>query len=198
MNYGELKHNLISKGFAEQSDLDEYEELGYLYDAINDAVDEVSVLFPLLAKYEFDIDEDETDYVYIDMTDIEGFLGFAETPVLYEKDGTETFVKFSDYEIEMDTTLVINPSGNAGSYRVYYEKECTKVDQNTPDTFQFEIPLKAHKLITPLSAYYLWLDDDERKATQYYNLYEQTRSTVLTKEKAPRARIIPDKRWGVI
>ena len=172
MNYGQVKHNLISLGFAEESDLTEYEDLGYLYDAVNRAVYEVSLLFPRLARYDFDIDEGETDLIRVDMADREGFLAFSDTPVMIERDGKETFKQFSDYDIEMDTILVINPEGNAGSYRVYYERKCTDVDENTPDTFELELPLKAHPLVPLLAAYYLWLDDDEPKATTYYNLYE--------------------------
>lgn len=197
MNYGEVKHNLISLGFAEQSDLDEYEELGYLYDCVNRAISEVGEYFPYLAKYEFDIDENETDYLYIDMTDRDGFLAFAETPVMYEKDGTEMFTKFSDYDIEMDSTIVISPAGHSGSYRIYYEKECTTIDENTPDTFELQLPAKAHRLVPLLAAYYLWLDDDQPKATTYYNLYEQKRDEIMAKDQKPRATVYPNE-WGLI
>ena len=198
MNYGQVKHNLISLGFAEESDLTEYEDLGYLYDAVNRAVYEVSLLFPYLARYDFDIDEGETDLVRVDMGNVDGFLSFADTPVVIEKDGKETFVQFSDYDIEMDTILVINPENNAGSYRVYYEKKCTDIDENTPDTFELELPLKSHPLVPLYAAYYLWLDDDEPKATTYFNLYEQKRTEILAKDKKPRAQVYPDKNWGVI
>ena len=199
MNYGELKHNLISLGFAEEADLEEYEDLGYLYDSVNRAISEINVFFPYLAKYEFDIDENETDMLYIDMTEQKGFLRLGETPVLYERNGTEYFKKFSDYDTEMDdTTIVINPSGNEGSYRIYYEKQCTTIDSNTPDTFELELPLMAHPLVPLLAAYYLWLDDDESKATMYNNLYEQKLSQLLSKKKQPKATITPDSEWGVI
>ena len=198
MNYGELKHNLISLGFAEEADLEEYEDLGYLYDAVNRAIDDICVFFPYVAKYEFDIDENETDMLYIDMSAQKGFLRLGETPVLYERDGTEYFKKFSDYDTEMENTIVINPFGNEGSYRIYYEKQCTPIDKDTPDTFELEFPLVAHSLVPLLAAYYLWLDDEEQKATMYNNLYEQKLNQLLSKKKLPKATVQPDSEWGVI
>lgn len=198
MNYGELKHNLISLGFAEEADLEEYEDLGYLYDAVNRAIDDITVFFPYVAKYEIDIDEDDTDMLYIDMTEQKGFLRLGETPVLFERNGTEYFKKFTDYDTENnETTLVINPSGNEGSYRIYYEKQCTPINSNTPDTFELEFPLVAHSLVPLLAAYYLWLDDEEQKATMYNNLYEQKLAQLLAKKKT-KATVTPDSEWGLI
>lgn len=199
MNYGQLKHKLISLGFAETGDLTEYEDLGYLYDAINQAVDEIALKFPCHSYYSFSIDDDEEDYIYIDMTSAaKGFLMFGDTPVRYEKDGTEMFRRFSDFEIENDFTVVINPRNNAGEYRIYYEKKCTDITKDTPDTFEFEIPLVAHVLIPLLAAYYLWLDDEKEKATTYQNLYDSLLSDIERKKNKPKASVEPNKEWGVV
>lgn len=190
MNYGEIKQNLISLGFAEESDYEEYEELGYTYDAINRAISEIGSQFPYIAKYEFEIDDTDDGYLYVDMSDREGFLSLAETPVLFEKNGTEMFKHFGDYQIEMGTTIVIDASENKGSFRIYYNKESTQIDTETSDDFVPEIPLKVHHLIPLLAAYYLWLDDEEAKAMQYYEKYKSALSDVLQKENAPRMRIV--------
>ena len=182
MNYGEIKHNLISLGFAEESDLEEYEDLGYLYDSVNRAISEIGIHFPYKTKYEFEIDDNETDLVYLDMEDRPGFLRRCDTPVLIERDGEENFRPFSDYDVELENTLVINPKGNQGTYRVYYERECTQINAETPNDFVPEIPEKAHFLIPLLAAYYLWLDDEEAKATQYLNLYEQKLAQLMSKD----------------
>ena len=189
MNYGEIKHNLISLGFAEESDYEEYEELGYTYDAINLAIRELNSSFPQVAKYEFEIDDTDEGILYIDMTDRDGFLELAETPVLFERNGKETYTKFGDYQIEMGHTLVINADENKGTFRVYYYKECTTIDKDTDNSFVPELPLKVHHLIPLLAAYYLWLDDDVSKASQYYNMFEQGKIDVEQKENAPRMRV---------
>lgn len=191
MNYGQIKQNIISLGFAEESDYEEFEELGYTFDAINRAITTIGQQFPYIGKYEFEIDNTDTGILYVDMSDRQGFLDFAnETPVMIEKDGEEMFTKFNDYDIEMDTVLVIDADDIKGTIRVYYEKECTQINADTPDTYVPEIPNKVHHLIPLLASYYLWLDDDERKAVQYYNQYETELMTVQSKAMRPRMRIL--------
>ena len=84
MNYGEIKQNIISLGFAEESDYQEYEDLGYTYDAINRAISQLNDKFPYLDKYEFEIDDDDTGIVYADIGSQTGFLELADMPVLIE------------------------------------------------------------------------------------------------------------------
>ena len=155
MNWGEIKQNLISLGFAEESDLEEYNVLGYTYDAVNRAISFLNSEFPYIAKYEFELDETDTGVLYIDMTDREGFLDLIDTPVMFEADGQEIYRKFGDYLIEMGHTIVMKADDYNGSFRVYYNKQCTKIDAETPDTFVPELPLKAHHLIPLLASYYL-------------------------------------------
>lgn len=194
MNYGEIKQNIISLGFAEDSDYEEFEELGYTYDAINRAISTLGSQFPYLEKYEFELDESDTGILYIDMTDRKGFLELAETPVMFEADGQEIFRKFGDYQVEMGHTVVVKADDYVGSFRIYYSKQCTQVNADTPDEFVPELPLKVHHLIPLLASYYLWLDDDVAKATQYYNMYEQENALVTAKESQPRMRVRTD--WG--
>ena len=194
MNYGQIKQNLISLGFAEESDYEEFEGLGYTYDAINRAIAQIQNQFPQVAKYEFELDESDTGIMYVDMTDRKGFLSLAETPVVFEADGEEMFRKFTDYQIEMGHTIVMKADDYKGSFRIYYNKACTEIAPTTQDSFVPELPTKAHHLIPLLAAYYLWLDDDERKAVQYYNMYETELSLVLQKENMPRMRVVTE--WG--
>lgn len=197
MNYGEIKQNLISLGFAEESDLEEYNELGYTQDSVNRAISFLNSQFPYIAKYEFELDETDTGILYIDMTDRPGFLDLADTPVMYEADGQEIYRKFGDYLIEMGHTIVMKADDYNGSFRIYYNKQCTQIDKDTPDDFVPELPLKAHHLIPLLASYYLWLDDDVAKASTYYNMFEQESAVVIAKDKEPRIRIVGSE-WGDI
>ena len=197
MNYGELKQNLTSKGFGETADYEEFEELGYTYTAINDALAQIAVSFPCKTYYEFELDETDTGIMYLDMSDRDGFIRFGETPILFEKDGEEIFRKFTEYEIEMDHTIVMKADDYKGSFRVYYYKEPTKVTTETDDSFVFDIPLGVHHLIPLLAAYYLWLDDDERKATMYKNDYDDARMIALSEVSRTTARALPGE-WGDI
>ena len=98
------------------------------------------------------------------------------------KKDRELWIKVDDYE---------------GSFRIYYFKLPTQITQSTPDSFEIELPLVAHNLIPLLASYYLWLDDDERKAIMYKNDYEEARNLALQRKNKPRADVIPP-RWGDI
>lgn len=197
MNYAELKQNLISKGFAEESDYEEFEELGYTYDAINQAIDEISDHFPCEAEFDFDIDETDTGILKIDMGDRKGFIALAETPVWFEKDGEEIWRSFSEYDVKKERELYIKADDYEGSFRVYYFKQPTLVTKETQDDFVFDLPLVAHKLIPLLASYYLWLDDDERKAIMYKNDYNDALAYALQRKNRARAKVMPTK-WGDI
>ena len=196
MNYGEVKQNLISLGFAEESDYEEYEELGYTFDSINRAISIIGTQFPYVEKYEFELDDTDDGIVYIDMTDQDGFLELSEMPVRFEKNGKDVFQKFGNYQVEMEHTIVINADENKGTFRIYYNKACTPVTADTPDTFELELPEKVHHLVPLLAAYFLWLDDDAVKAAYYYNMYEAAYDRVLQNTERPRMRVRTD--WGEI
>ena len=190
MKYAELKSNIISKGFAEETDWEEFEENSYTYSAINSAIGTVEKDFPLLAKYEVEIDDTEEGILYFDMTNREGFLALADTPVLFEDDNG-IYKKFTDFEIEMENTLVISAE-NKGTYRIFYRKKCPVVNADNWESrleTEIELPLICHDLLPLLTSYYMWLDDDPSKAAQYYNMYETESMKIQGITKKPKAAI---------
>ncbi|NBH62009.1 hypothetical protein D1155_10145 [Anaerotruncus sp. 80] len=46
------------------------------------------------------------------------------------------------------------------------------LDLESDDETEIDLPAKVIMLLPLLSAYYIWLDDDERKAVMYYNQYD--------------------------
>lgn len=199
MNYAEIKQNIISLGFAEESDYEEFEELGYTYDSINRAITQIGNHFPFQKTYQFDVDDTDEGILFFDMTLVDpNFLSFGDTPVMYERDGQAYWKKFSDYDVETETTLVINADDTKGSFRIYYNALCTQINQDTADTFVPELPLKAHHLIPLLASYYLWLDDEYDKAMLYKQDYETALSLALQTQKKTKAIVYPDSEWGVV
>lgn len=187
MNYGELKSEIISLGF---SDTSEYTEFGnVIYDSINRAITEINTsVSPIVEKYEFEIDTADTGVMYIDFTTVvSGFIDFDKTPVLYEKDNTQMYVGFSEFDIERGNTLVINADEHKGNFRVYYVKKHTAITSETTDTTDLELPLKSHILVPLLSAYYIWLEDEQAKAVMYHTKYENLRQEIYSR---PRLKII--------
>lgn len=195
MTYQELINEIRDLGFSDDSEIEEFAEAGLLYSAINRAITRINLeLYPIIEKYEFDISDDDTGYLYITMTDIDDlFLDFADTPVLFERDGADFYTKFADYEIEADNTLVINADKNKGSFRVFYK---VAHDTFTGKTAQLKedlpLQLKVHHLVPLLASYYVWNEDEPTKAAQYLNLFESEKAELKEQSAARKfkARIM--------
>lgn len=192
MTYQELINEIRDLGFSDDSEIEEFAEAGLLYSAINRAITRINLeLYPILEKYEFDISDDDTGYLYITMTDIDDlFLDFADTPVLFERDGAAFYTKFADYEIEADNTLVINADKNKGSFRVFYK---VAHDTFTGKTSQLKedlpLQLKVHHLVPLLASYYVWNEDEPTKAAQYLNLFEAEKAELKEQALARKFKV---------
>lgn len=192
MTYQELINEIRDLGFSDDSEIEEFAEAGLLYSAINRAITRINLeLYPIIEKYEFDISDDDTGYLYITMTDNDDlFLDFADTPVLFERDGADFYTKFADYEIEADNTLVINADKNKGSFRVFYK---VAHDTFTGKTSQLKedlpLQLKVHHLVPLLASYYVWNEDEPTKAAQYLNLFESEKAELKEQALARKFKV---------
>ena len=192
MTYQELINEIRDLGFSDDSEIEEFAEAGLLFSAINRAITRINLeLYPILEKYEFDISDNDTGYIYITMTDIDDlFLDFADMPVLFERDGANFYTKFGDYEIETDNTLVINADKNKGSFRVFYK---VAHDTFTGKTSQLKedlpLQLKVHHLVPLLASYYVWNEDEPTKAAQYLNLFESEKAELKEQALARKFKV---------
>ena len=192
MTYQELINEIRDLGFSDDSEIEEFAEAGLLFSAINRAITRINLeLYPILEKYEFDISDDDTGYLYLTMTDIDDlFLDFADMPVLFERDGANFYTKFGDYEIEADNTLVINADKNKGSFRVFYK---VAHDTFTGKTAQLKedlpLQLKVHHLVPLLASYYVWNEDEPTKAAQYLNLFESEKAELKEQALARKFKV---------
>ena len=194
MTYQELINNIKSLGFSDDDEMNEFAESGLLYDSINRAITEINLnVSPIYGKHEIDIDDTDTGYIYIDMSDIDdGFLEFSDVPVMYEQNGKSYYQKFSDYQIETENTIVINADENKGSFRIFYKTEheqFTGTDAQLSE--ELPLPLKVHHLAPLLASYYVWQEDEPAKAAQYYNVFEQKSVYVTDQSQKPRMRVLP-------
>ena len=192
MTYQELINEIRDLGFSDDSEIEEFAEAGLLYSASNRAITRINLeLYPILEKYEFDISDNDTGYIYITMTDIDDlFLDFADMPVLFERDGANFYTKFGDYEIETDNTLVINADKHKGSFRVFYK---VAHDTFTGKTSQLKedlpLQLKVHHLVPLLASYYVWNEDEPTKAAQYLNLFESEKAELKEQALARKFKV---------
>lgn len=67
---------------------------------------------------------------------------------------------------------------------------------DTADDSIIDMPDKVIDLIPLLAAYYVWLDDDERKAVYYYNQYDDLKNQILAEcQGGSKARIVGGVRF---
>ena len=197
MTYAEVISNIRDLGFSDDSEMEEFGEL--VYNSINRAISEINLLVtPIISSYEFEIDDSDEGYLYLRMPDVnERFLDFADTPVVFEAQGKESYTKFNDFEIETGDTMVINQDNYKGSFRIFFRADHEPIpyaddgSYPTQDQLAQELPLprKAHFLVPLLAGYYVWLEDEPTKAAQYYNLYEQGVETVSSSDNSKRIRV---------
>ena len=74
----------------------------------------------------------------------------------------------------------------AGAFDIYYSMRPQKVDGATSDDHVFELDADVAELLPLLASYFIWLDDDERKAVMYWNNYEDLKAQILAMESATK------------
>jgi len=190
MNYGELTTEIKALAFEEDDTIEEYIEQDVIPTAINRAISMIgSDVLPIISKYEISQDGTDTEYQYYDMESLTKgkFIAFDKNPVRID-DG-DVYTPFSDYDIESGDTLVI--AGDiSGTFTVFYKSEHTKfVADGTMNSTEIPLKKRVHFLVPLLASYFVWLDDDKEKATQYYNLYETEAQLITMDIEKPRLRV---------
>ena len=165
MNYEELKSELVSLGFSDESELNEFGDI--VPQALNRAITEINLtVAPIIGTYEFTQTGEDSGLLYYDMEELtkeDGdmvFLTFADTPVMV---GDGIYRRYNNFEIEQDRILVMDGSVS-GDFKVFYKKAHIPFTVDTDDSEDIPLPLKAHILVPLLTAYYVWLEDEKTKA----------------------------------
>ena len=190
MNYGELKNSVKNLGFEEDEAMDEYKEI--VAAATNMALREIAAsAFPLKARFDLSQDGSEAGAKRHDMAELtkkdgkRTFLCFSDPPV---KTRGGLRAKVPDFEIEEDRVLVMD-GGLAGDFTVFYHRAPETVAANAPDETPIDVDARVEGALPLLVAYYVWLDDDERKAQRYKNDFEERKAETLAEAERPRAKI---------
>lgn len=175
MNYGTIKERIRDLGFEDDAAI--YDNLDVVVSSINHAINTIATTVrPIIGSFEIEQVGDAEGIVRYKLSELaEGFLALYKKPT-YEA-GEELQV-FEDYKIENRDTVVLRGSFS-GRATFYYRKQPMQITRLTEDDYEIELDLIVHELIPFLAAYHIWLDDDEAKATQYYNLYETKRNEIM-------------------
>lgn len=188
MNYGELKTHIKALAFEDDDTITEYEENDVIPAAINRAIAMIGRTIPILNTYEFSQDGGDTEYQTYDFSKLtKDFLSFDKHPM--QIDDGEKCEPFGNY-IEWNYHTIKVPGTVKGTFLVQYRAKPARYQPGMDDV---EIPLEpiTHEDLLPmLCAYFVWLDDDATKASQYFNSYETELTNVISVLKKPRARFL--------
>lgn len=187
MNYGQVLEQIRDLGFADDSEMEEFETI--VPNAVNRAITEISMtVAPNLAYYDIEQDGDFDGFIEYEMP--EDFMKFADTPVKRQLN-EGVYSRFNDYEVENGNTIVMSGTYE-GTYRVFYVADHEPFTTRSSNGEDIPLPLKAHYLLPLLSAYYVWLDDDQAKAQEYYSKYQMAMQSVMAEDQKPKGRIRSD------
>ncbi len=109
------------------------------------------------------------------------FLSFADK---YKENGS--FKPLSNFDI-IDRHILRLPTDDTTEYTIYYNKQYTPITEDTPLDTEMELDEDLHVLIPLLSAFYVWQDDEERKADKWYNDYETKRNDIISRDKVGKS-----------
>lgn len=178
MNLLELKKEIIDLGFEEDGIDAESEYKHKFITAINRAIDFINTTVRPYVKCLSVEGEEMYDMAVL----AEDFVDFFGRPKITENGVRKPLTNFV---IEGKTKLFTN--GNTGLIDIYYKAYPTRITEETSDDFEIELDRLVLPLITPLAAYFIWLDDDDVKAVMYYNLYDSKLQEILMNSGTPSA-----------
>lgn len=178
MTYEEIKKEIRDLGFEEDGTISEYNSI--VANSVNRAVRFLCDVRPYVKKHTLTQDGTAEGFVEYDFAEeLPDFYEFYEKPKYTENGERKTF---DGYFIEGGGKLLVR-GDFAGSVDFYYRAMPTRIDENTPGTYEMEIDRILHPLIPVLASYFVWLDDDERKATYYWNIYDVRKEELLNELK---------------
>lgn len=176
MNYEKFKSNVINLGFEETDVFDDNETI--LIEAANRALIFLNMYVEKkekYVKYEIPSEDISDSYRKIKLEEFDDFDGVSlKAPKINGKAITDFY-----YE---DNTLFISTQYSGNLSLSYYVKT-ELIPDNPSEEYEIKIKDALIPILQLLTAYYVWLDDDERKAITYYNQYtEQLQLYLLNKE----------------
>lgn len=178
MNVGELRNEIMNLAFEERSSMEEYADI--VNEAITRAIYEICTTFVPISRW-CEIEQTKpagAEYVRYDMAELaEDYMTFLGR-VSCESDGR--YRACVPYLREGNSVFLL-PGDMLGTFRIWYGKKPSKITADTPETDELELDSYLHILVPHLASFYVWLDDDERKATIFYNRYDELKKMIAEK-----------------
>lgn len=193
MNYKELKSRIRDLGFEDNEAIEE--NIAVVITGINTAINRIATtVMPIIGTHIIEQSGKDVGIMRYDMSNlVYNFLDFYKKPTV---EAREELLCFDDYKIENRKILVLKGSF-AGKINCYYKKMPTPITNKTEEEYKIELDAAACELVPLLAAYHIWLDDDDAKAVQYYNMYENNRDELMAvMQESARLKFNGGISWG--
>ena len=109
-----------------------------------------------------------------------------------------TYYSFNNYTLEQNKIILMDAS-LPGTFSFFYTQILPDINIETADDYVIPIDHEVEQLLPLLTAYYVWLDDDERKAVMYYNQFDTLKTEILERmrerSETGKAEIIGGIGW---
>jgi hypothetical protein len=175
MNLEYVKSEIYNLGFSDADDVDS----SIVIQAINRAVDTIAnTVRPVTSQHIIQASGSGCeifDFKEIAREKNETFVAFNE---IYEKTAFG-YKPTSKFKVINHSLLQTDKSAE---FLVVYKKMYTKITEETVGDYEFELDADLHVLIPLLAAFYVWQDDEERKADKLFNDYETKRNDIVARE----------------
>lgn len=195
MTLSEFREQIRDLGFEDNAIFTEYVDV--IINALNRSLDIINTTVkPIVGKVEIIQDGTNTGVTRYDLTelcsDYESLYGMPTR--VYNNQ----YYSFNNYTLEQNKIILMDAS-LAGTFTFFYTKILPDITRSTADDYVIPIDHEVEQLLPLLAAYYIWLDDDERKAVMYYNQFDSMKNEILQrmKEKSDlgKAEIIGGIGW---
>ena len=195
--WGEIKSEIINLGFEQSNAYAENPKS--CIEAVNRAMTIVAAFVrPLIGHYVIELEDTGAEQRF----DIRALTAEGGEPVfLCYVDRYPVALRnprrAADYLLDNDDAILLQP-GQSGPVDVWFKRVPRRVTEQTPDDYELEFEADAAELLPLLASFYLWQDEDERKAVRYRNDYEDLKAQLLASRAGAAAARVVDAGWEYV
>lgn len=181
MKLSEFREQIRDMGFEDDAIFTEY--VNVIINALNRSLDIINTTVkPIVGKVDIVQDGTETGIARYDLSELcvdsQGNSIYEALEGMPRRAYNDVYYPFNNYTLEQNKIISMDAS-LIGTFSFYYTQAIPHITTSTPDDYELPIDPEVEPLLPLLVAYYVWLDDDERKAVMYYNQFDSMKNEIL-------------------
>ena len=181
MKLSEFRAQIRDLGFEDDNIYNEY--VNVIINALNRSLDIINTTVkPIVGRLDIIQDGTQSGVMRYDLSemcvDSEGNSIYEALTGMPTRVYNNTYYSFNNYTLEQNKIILMDAS-LPGTFSFFYTQILPDITIETADDYVIPIDHEVEQLLPLLTAYYVWLDDDERKAVMYYNQFDTLKTEIL-------------------